>query len=102
MDLQNGKSSELVKTSNFKQTFNWAFGGVLEVYNVKQCSDYPNQPNGDTGGSKALSFGELLLYNDKFQQITNPAWSFTNWVGSSATPQCGYGGSAPQQVILKF
>jgi hypothetical protein len=102
LDLQNGKSSELVKTSNFKQTFNWAFGGVLEIYNVKQCSDYPNQPNGDTGGSNALSFGELLLYNDKFQQITNPAWSFTKSVLNSATPQCGYGGSAPQQVILRF
>ena len=28
-------------TSSFGQTFNWAFGGVLEVYNVAQCSDYP-------------------------------------------------------------
>ncbi len=101
-DLQNGKFSELLMTSSFEQTFNWAFGGVLEVYNVAQCSDYPNQPNGDTGGSNALTFGELLLYSDKFVQIAAPAWSFTNWVGTSATPQCSYGGSVPKQVILHF
>jgi hypothetical protein len=100
-DLQSGKFSELLNTSNFKQTFNWAFGGVLEVYNIKQCSDYPNQPNGDTGGSHALTFGELLLYNDKFQQIANPAWSISN-ISSGLTPQCSYGGKLPQQVTLDF
>jgi hypothetical protein len=45
-DLQNGKFSQLINTSSFGQTFNWAFGGVLEVYNIAQCSDYPNNPNG--------------------------------------------------------
>jgi hypothetical protein len=43
-DLQNGKFSQLLMTSSFGQTFNWAFGGVLEVYNIAQCSDYPNTP----------------------------------------------------------
>lgn len=100
-DLQNGNFSELLNTSNFKQTFNWAFGGVLEVYNITQCNDYPNPPNGVTGGSNAISFNEILLYNDKFQQITNPNWSLTNWA-KGLTPQCSYGGSVPGQVILKF
>ncbi len=111
-DLQNGLNSGLTKTSNFKQTFNWAFAGVLEVYGVKRCSDYPNQPNGVTGGSNALTFGELLLYNDKFQQITNPAWAICKpgstgatcpiLLSPKSTPQCSYGGSLPQQVILTF
>ena len=40
-DQTNGNTSELLSTSNFGQTFNWAFGGVLEVYNIVQCGDYP-------------------------------------------------------------
>ena len=45
-DLQSGNFSQLTNTSNFNQAFNWAFGGVLEVYGVKQCSDYPHSLNG--------------------------------------------------------
>jgi hypothetical protein len=101
-DLQSGKISELLNTSSQKQTFNWAFGGVVEVYGIKQCSDYPNNPNGFSGGTHTISFNAIGLYNDSMQQITNPAWSFTNWVGSTATPQCGYGASVPTQVILNF
>ena len=41
-DVSNGNFSELLGTSNFGQTFNWAFGGVLEVYNIVQCGDYPH------------------------------------------------------------
>jgi hypothetical protein len=100
-DLQNGKFSELLDTSSFGQTFNWAFGGVLEVYNIAQCSDYPNTPNGDTGGWNATSFYGLLLYNDQFVKITSPAWSLTKWA-SGLTPQCNYGGSKPNQLLLTY
>ncbi len=100
-DLQSGKYSELLNTSSFKQTFNWAFGGVLEVYNLKQCGDYPNTPNGFNGGTHSISFNEIGLYNDKLQQITNPAWSITYWAKQSS-PQCSYGASVPQQVILNY
>ncbi|HTV31981.1 MAG TPA: hypothetical protein VME69_02605 [Methylocella sp.] len=100
-DLQNGKVSQLIRTSSFRQTFNWAFGGVLEVYNVKQCSDYPNNPNGFNGGGHAISFDEIGLYNDKLQRIANPAWSLNLWA-TKLTPQCSYGGSLPQQVILTY
>jgi hypothetical protein len=55
-DLQNGQFSVLTNTSSQGQTFNWAFGGVLEVYNVAQCSDYPNNPNGIAGWSHSISF----------------------------------------------
>jgi len=99
-DLQSGNFSELNNTSSQKQTFNWAFGGVLEVYNVKQCSDYPNNPNGFTGGTHTISFNQILLYNWKGTQVT-PSWSLTHWA-NGLTPQCSYGGSVPQQVILNY
>jgi hypothetical protein len=97
-DLQNSTSSELIDTSSFGQTFNWAFGGVLEVYNIAQCTDYPS--NGGTPGSNALSFNELGLYNDRFVQIAKPKWSVSDTSGE--TPQCSYGGSLPNQVILTY
>ena len=98
-DLQNGKFSELLNTSSFKQTFNWAFGGVLEVYNIKQCTDYPS--NGGYPGSHAISFDNIGLYNDNFVQIAEPNWSVSN-ISGGLTPQCSYGGSVPQQLILTY
>ena len=92
-DQTNGKSSELLKTSNFGQTFNWAFGGVLEVYNIVQCGDYPS------GGR--IDFFEQYLYDDNGVQIAKPAWKISN-VSSGLTPQCGYGGKLPEEVILSY
>jgi hypothetical protein len=92
------KFSQLINTSSFKQTFNWAFGGVLEVYNIKQCSDYPNS---DAAGNWAISFHEILLFDDQLALIANPNWSVSN-VSSGLTPQCEYGGSLPNEVILKY
>jgi hypothetical protein len=99
-DLQNDKYSEMLDTSNFGQTFNWAFGGVMEVYNIVQCNDYPS--NGNYYGSHTISFNQIALYNDKFAQITNPPWSVSSIAGGSASPQCSYGGSVPNQVLLTF
>jgi hypothetical protein len=62
--VTNGNSSELLDTSNFGQTFNWAFGGVLEVYNIVQCGDY--HPRGYNGG---IGFYNQSVLNDKFVQI---------------------------------
>ena len=92
-DLTLGKYSELLNTSSQGQTFNWAFAGALEVYNIAQCADYP--PN---GGS---SFYDVSLYNDSFGLIANPNWGVTN-ASSGLTPQCGYGGSVPHQVTLYY
>ncbi len=100
-DLQSGNFSELINTSSFKQTFNWAFGGVLEVYNIVQCNDYPNSPSGFTGGGHSISFNEIELFNDKLQQIATPAWKVTYWA-KTQTPQCSYLGSVPKQVILTY
>lgn len=97
-DLQNGKFSQLTDTSSFGQTFNWAFGGALEVYNISQCSDFPS--NGSYAGSHAISFNEIGLFNYKYEQIS-PSWKVTNSSGG-LTPQCSYGGSIPKQVILTY
>jgi len=92
-DLTSGNFSELLNTSSQGQTFNWAFAGALEVYNIVQCGDYPS--NG------SIAFHELGLYNDKFVKIANPAWSVTN-LSSGLTPQCSYGGSLPKELILSY
>ncbi len=94
VDKQNGNISSLT-TSNFGQTFNWAFGGVLEVYYITRCSDYP--PADARGG---IGFYNQWVENDEFVTIT-PAWGIHN-VSSGLTPQCHYGGSLPKQVILKY
>jgi hypothetical protein len=93
-DVANGKVSELLGTSNFGQTFNWAFGGVMEVYKISQCSDYPAAYGG-------VSFNWIGLYDDNFQQIANPKWAIKN-LAKNLTPQCSYGGSTPNQVVLTY
>jgi hypothetical protein len=93
-DMSSGESTTLANTPSEGQTFNWAFAGVLEVYNIYQCSDYP--PN------NSLTFSSLALYDDNFDLISNPSWSMTNWL-SGQTPECNYGGQvAPTQVTLDY
>jgi len=67
----------------------------VDVYNIVQCSDNPNSPY------NALSFNEIVLKDDKFVQIADPRWSVSN-ISRVLTPQCNYGGSLPNQVILTF
>jgi hypothetical protein len=81
-DKTTGAFSDLHNESNFGQTFNWAFGSVLEVYNVAKCSDYPQ------GGS--LESTGVTLYNDKFQKIT-PTW-YLSLDDKGGSPQCNYSG----------
>lgn len=52
-DVTSGNHSELLHTSSQRQTFNWAFAGALEVYNIAQCGDYPT--------NDAISFHDLRL-----------------------------------------
>ena len=92
-DLTLGKYSELLNTSAHGQTFNWAFAGALEVYNIYQCGNYP------TNGS--ISFHDIGLYNDSWVPINDPIWTVSN-ASSGLTPQCGYGGTVPQQVTLWY
>src|SRR5208283_2439108 len=91
IDEQNGSYSQMTDAPNNGQTFNWAFGAVLEVYNITQCSDYP--PPDYAGG---IGFYNQSVLNDNFDVIT-PAWKVFN-ISSGLTPQCNYGGSLPKQV----
>ncbi|POZ61962.1 hypothetical protein [Chromobacterium alticapitis] len=61
-DLTRNVSSALNRTSNYGQTFNWAFGGVLEVYGVSSCGHYPSD-----GG---MSFAGIQLFDANKRQIT--------------------------------
>jgi hypothetical protein len=69
----------LSNESNFKQTFNWIFPAVMEVYSVSKCSDYPSKP---------LSFYDVAMYSDKFTKV-DPSLSVS--VDKKVSPQCGYG-----------
>lgn len=91
-DVSTGQSTTLSHTPSEGQTFNWAFA-ALEVYNVIQCSDYPS--NG------SLTFFDVTLYDNNFNQISNPGWSLPN--SASGLPRCGYGGQvAATQVTLDY
>jgi hypothetical protein len=92
-DLSTGVWSEMLNTSSYGQTFNWAFAGALEVYNIAVCGNYPP--------SSSTSFHNLYLYNDAFSLIASPNWSVSN-VSGGLTPQCGYGGNMQQQVTLTY
>jgi hypothetical protein len=104
-DETSARSTTLSNTPSEGQTFNWAFGGALEVYNVSSCYDYPPTV------SQSQAFA-VTLYDDNFTIISNPAWSCTpgyNCVDgdinvlSGLTPQCNYGGQiTATQVTLDY
>jgi hypothetical protein len=98
LDDQNHSFSQLIDTPNEGQTFNWAFGGVLEVYNITQCSDYPAAEESGVGGE--IGFHDHIVLNNKYVKIT-PSWIVSN-ISGGLTPQCSYGGSTPKQVILTY
>jgi hypothetical protein len=91
----------MLDTSSYGQTFNWAFGGVLEVYNIVQCGDYPNGlADNYSGAGPSIHFYNQALFNDKFVQLKKPAWKIST--ASGLTPSCSYGGSLPEEVILTY
>ena len=93
-DVTTGKSTKLSNTPSEGQTFNWAFAGAVEVYNLVKCNDYPS--NGK------LTFSSIALYNDSFVEISNPGWSIDLWA-TGLTPQCSYGGTvAAAKVTLDY
>ncbi len=93
-DVTSGKSTVLGNSPNEGQTFDWAFAGVLEVYGIVQCGDYPS--NG------SITFSQVQLYDDKFVLISNPGWYIGNY-SAGLTPQCNYGGQvAASQVTLDY
>lgn len=94
-DETTGGSTALSNSPSEGQTFNWAFGAVLEAYGIAQCSNYPSN-----GG---IFFFNLALYDYNFNQISSPGWSGTDWA-SGATPQCSYSQNIdyPTEVELQY
>jgi hypothetical protein len=92
-DVTSGASTKLTHTSSQGQTFNWAFAGALEVYNIAHCRDFPP--------SNSASFYNLALYNDSFAKIASPGWTVTK-LSTGVNPQCSYGGTTPEQLTLAF
>jgi hypothetical protein len=83
VDSTTGASTELKDTSSFGLTFNWAFAGALEVYNVSKCSDYPSNSSGST------QFFYLGLFDEDLHPVTQHWVDWKRWHG--LTPQCNYG-----------
>jgi hypothetical protein len=93
-DVSTGQSTTLNQTPSEGQTFNWAFAGAVEVYNIAKCSDYPS--NG------SLTFSSVAAYDQHFHRISNPGWSVANFA-AGLSPQCGYAGKvAATQVKLDY
>lgn len=93
-DFTSDQYTELANAYADGQAFNWAFAGVLEVYFIAQCSDYP--PNG------SITFSDVSMYNFDFDEFSNTDWAF-NSDGSAGysglTPQCNYGGSTSSNSV---
>jgi len=100
-DLTNRNFSELVGTSNYGQEFNWAFGGVLEVYNIAQCGDYPDGSADDyRQAGPSINFYGQALWTSGGAQVKTPAWTIST--ASGLSPSCNYGGTLPKEVILTY
>lgn len=80
-DVTSGAATALINSSDDGQTWNWAFAGALEVYDVAQCSDYPS------GNSFIFN---VAVYDQNGHLITNPNWSMQ--YTTDLSPSCYEGG----------
>jgi hypothetical protein len=89
-DVTTGTTTTM-NTKAYTQVFNWYFGGVLEVYGVSTCDQFP--ANG------SITFTNVLAYDTKARLVT-PVWSTDI---SSAAPACGYAVDATtNQTTISF
>lgn len=80
-DVTTGKKTALAMSPAEGQTWNWGFGAVLEVYGVKQCSDFP--------ANQSVVF-TAQLYDQNQKVISNPGWTGTP-AAAGTSPDCNYG-----------
>jgi len=73
-----GKTSSL--TTNPYADLTWVFGGVLEVYNVSTCGEYPGGP---------ITFSNIQVYDRNNTRVASPPWK--GFSTSGINPQCNYG-----------
>jgi hypothetical protein len=67
-----------LNSSGYGQTFNWAFGGVLEAYNISSCLQY--------AASGRVRFHDITVRTTNGASI-DPTWN-PQLLGAS--PSCGY------------
>jgi hypothetical protein len=89
LDMSTGESTTLGDTPSDGQTFNWAFGGVLEAYYVSTCDDYPLDHR--------MSFDTIVVFDQNLDPIRDPEWATA--VDSTDTPQCHYGVKANRHEV---
>ena len=83
-DVTTGQSTTLNVAYPSLMNFVWAQSGVLEVYYISQCSDYP--PDG------SITFSNVALFDNTFRRITSPGWAPELFVTQGqTTPWCNYG-----------
>jgi hypothetical protein len=75
-----GAKTALIKSKSDGQSWDWAFGAVMEVYGVTSCADYP--PN--TG----VSFS-VKLFDKNLNQIADPGWTKSP-AERSISPSCSF------------
>jgi hypothetical protein len=89
LDLFTGESTTLSDTPSEGQMFNWAFGGVLEAYNIVSCADFP--PN------RQIVFGHVTVFDEYLHPIHDPKWTVTSVFPSD--PACSYGVKADRHEV---
>jgi hypothetical protein len=79
-DYTTGGKTALIKSMSDGQVWNWAFGAVMEVYNVTKCADYP--PN--TGVTFSVN-----LFDQNLNPIADPGWAKAP-AGGNISPSCNF------------
>ncbi|WP_206064268.1 hypothetical protein [Oleiagrimonas sp. C23AA] len=91
-DTTTGQTSSL--TTNPYADLNWVYGGVLEVYNVSTCSEYP--------ASSPIVFHNIQVYRRDGSRVASPPWN-SSADTSGINPQCNYNlSSMPSSVTLSY
>ncbi len=91
-DVTTGTSTILKVVYPSLYQFPWAQSGVLEVYAIQQCSDYP--PDG------SITFTNVSLFDNFFRHIAQPGWSPELWVAQGRTdPWCNYGVTTTDSTV---
>lgn len=88
-DVTTGASTTL--NTKPAQAYNWVFGGVMEVYSINSCSQYP-------------ASGNIAFTNVKVATTAGQAFSPTFYpTTASVTPACSYGVNAtPTATTLSW
>lgn len=90
LDASTGQSTILADTPSEGQTFDWAFGGVLEPYGILRCADFPSD--------HSLKFESVTVFDQNLRPIVSKDWSTS--VDGSATPWCKYSVQAGNSSVL--